>query len=173
MWVTVSYMHSTRLFYCNTFLGKDRGCNMFCKSESTCKCFQVHTSERLLLWEFTAPSHVQREAGRGCFSTACEPGTADWLGSNCSQVRSAGGIYLSRVHSNRGRCTESACHNQEDIHGNWQKLPARLGLQLKLLQLQDFKFKLLLKGNCNLTTAVIPKSTCKSLTISYKLFLTS
>lgn len=135
---TVSSMHSTRLFNCNTFLGKDRGCNMFCKSESTCKCFQVHTSERLLLlWEFTAPSHVQREAGRGCFSTACEPGTADWLGSNCSQVRSAGGIYLSRVHSDRGRCTQWGGHPWELTEAYWtwfttETSPAT-GLQIKSL----------------------------------------
>lgn len=60
----------------------------------------------------------QLEAVRGCISIAPQPGTADWLGSNCSQVRSAGGIYLSRVDCDWGRCTEPACQNQGDIHGN-------------------------------------------------------
>lgn len=45
---------------------------------------------------FIAPSFVRlvSDSERVCLSCASQPGTADWSGSNCAQVRSAGGIYL-------------------------------------------------------------------------------
>lgn len=104
-----------------------------------CKCVWERLQKLSLARVFSAilcpNAEWQHEKRRGCFSISSQPGTADWLGSNCAQVRSAGGIYLSRVHSNAGRCTQTGSQKQGNTH--WKLAEGPRSPQLVLCRQLD------------------------------------